>query len=165
MLYMKILKSVIKTEQQHQLLLTVVFIIYILFDIQLPHVLANMVDSLTGNIVVALLALSLFVYTTPMLGILGFIVAYIIVTRSSSKKGSVSNKKYIPSEKSKMSNFIKYNEATEFSKYNDYPNTLEEEMVAQMAPLVKPVENDTSSFKPVLDNDNHAAPIDYDGVV
>ena len=165
MLYMKILKSVIKTEQQHQLLLTVVFIIYILFDIQLPHVLANMVDSLTGNIVVALLALSLFVYTTPMLGILGFIVAYIMVTRSSSKKGSALNKKYIPSEKSKMNNFIKYNEATEFSKYNEYPRTLEEDMVAQMAPLVKPAENDTSSFKPVLDNDNHAAPIDYDGVV
>lgn len=165
MLYMKILKSVIKTEQQHQFFLTVVFIIYILFDIQLPHVLANMVDSLTGNIVVSLLALSLFMYTTPMLGILGFIVAYVMMTRSSSKGGQVLNQKHIPSEKSKMKNLVKYNEASEFSKYNDYPDTLEEEIVSKMAPQVNPPENDTSSFKPVLDNDNHAAPIDYDGVV
>ena len=63
---MKIANSVIKTEQQHQLFLTVVFIVYILFDIQLPSVLANMVNSLTGNIIVSLLALSLFVYTNPV---------------------------------------------------------------------------------------------------
>mgnify|MGYP006143607129 CR=1 FL=1 len=165
MLYMKILKSVIKTEQQHQLFLTIVFIIYILFDVQLPHVLANMIDSLTGNIVVSLLALSLFMYTTPMLGILGFVVAYIMIARSSSKKGAPLNNNYIPSEKSKMKNLIKYNDASEFSKYNEYPDTLEQEMVAKMAPLVRPAENDTSSYKPVLDNDNHAAPIDYEGVV
>lgn len=163
---MKIANSVIKTEQQHQLFLTVVFIVYILFDIQLPSVLANMVNSLTGNIIVSLLALSLFVYTNQVLGILGFIVAYLMVTRSSNKKGPHLVNKYIPSEKSKQKNLLKYNEATEFSKYNDYPETLEQEMVEKMAPLTNPpVENKESSFKPVLDQDFHAAPIDYEGVV
>lgn len=162
---MKFTKKVIKAEQQHQLLLTVLFIVYILFDIQLPTVLANMVDSLSGNIILALLALSIFVYTNPILGILGFIVAYLMVHRSSKKTGSYAEKHYLPSEKSKQADFLKYNEATEFSKYNEYPQTLEQDVVSKMAPLEDNTPEQDSSYKPIQDSDHHAAPIDYDGVV
>lgn len=162
---MKLLKKIMKEEQQHELLLTLLFIIYILFDIQLPSVLAKMVDSLTGNIVVALLALSVFVYTNPVIGILAFIVAYIMVLRSSTSTGSYAKKHYLPSEQNKEAQMKKYNEASEFSKYNDYPETLEQEMVSKMAPLEDDSPKEKSSFKPIQCPGHDAAPIDYEGVV
>lgn len=162
---MKLLKKLIKTEKQHEMLLTALFILYILFDIQLPTVLANLVDSLTGNIVVALLALSVFVYTNPIIGILAFIVAYLMVRRSSSASGSYAMKHYLPSEKTKQQDFLKYNQAAEFSKYNDFPDTLEQEVVAKMAPLEDNTPEEKSTFKPIQCPGHDAAPIDYDGVV
>lgn len=159
-------KKVIKVEKQHELLLTVLFIVYILFDVHLPKVLAEMVDTLTGNIVIAMFALSLLVFTNPILGILGIAVAFIMIHRASKTTGSYAKKHYLSSEKSKGQDFIKFNEATEFSKYNDYPATLEEEMVERMAPLSDPLPDDSkSTYKPMKEMDHRAAPIDYDGVV
>lgn len=162
---MKLLKKVMKAERQHEMLLTALFIIYILFDIQLPTVLANLVDSLTGNIVVSLLALSVFVYTNPIVGALAFIVAYLMVKRSEKTTGSYAMKHYLPSEENKEKQLRKYNQASEFSRYNDYPVTLEQEMVSKMAPLEDNTPKTKSSFKPIQCPGHDAAPIDYDGVV
>ena len=156
MIYMKLLKKLMKSEQKHEVGLGVVFIIYMLFDIQLPLPLANLVDTLTGNIVVALLALSVFVYTNPILGLLALVVGWLLVKRSSRDTGSHAIKHYLPSEKAKEG---------AFNKYNEYPVTLEQEMVAKMAPLVDGEPSSELHYKPILDKDHDAAPIDYEGVV
>ena len=162
---MKLANRVIKTEESHQTLLTVIFVIYILFDIQLPDVLAKMVSSITGNIIVALLALSLFAYTNPILGILGLIVAYLMVHRSSHQNGSYVGKMSGLSEQAKMNTMMKYNNDVEYSPHVDTPKTLEQEMVDNMAPLVSEGEPVNDNVKPVLAKNSYAAPIDYEGVV
>jgi hypothetical protein len=52
----------------------------------------------------------------------------------------------------------------DFSKYNDFPVTLEEEVVSQMAPIGNDGAAPNVSYKPILEGLHDAAPIDYDGV-
>ena len=63
---------------------------------------------------------------------------------------------YLPSEESKV---------IDFSKYNDFPVTLEEEVVSQMAPIGVDGSAPNMNYKPILEGLHDAAPIDYDGVV
>jgi hypothetical protein len=48
---------------------------------------------------------------------------------------------------------------------NQFPYTLEQEVVKKMAPMKFSDSTTTSSFSPVLDDTYDAAPIDYTGVV
>ena len=106
---MKYLKKLAKAEKKHELLLAVIFIIYLLFDIQTPHILAKPIDSLTGNIVVVLLAVSMFIYTNHLLGILALVVAYTLISRSRSEYIPAINNRHLPSENKRTSDFNKYN--------------------------------------------------------
>lgn len=152
---MKDLKKLVGSNEQ--LVLAVLLIVFILADVSLPGPLANMVDSVTGNIVVGLLALALFANGNPLLGMLGLVATYMLVSRSGRMSGGGhAAKKHMVSENSKV---------MDFSKYNDYPVSLEEEMVEKMAPLVKHPPAINVDYKPVLDKLHDAAPVDYTGVV
>jgi hypothetical protein len=54
-----------------QLLLVILFIIYLVIGFKTPESVAMMIDSSVGKIVVALIALLLFAYSNPILGVLG----------------------------------------------------------------------------------------------
>jgi len=71
------------------------------------------------------------------------------------KTGSYALNHFLPSEESKV---------LDFSKYNDFPVTLEEEVVSQMAPIGNDGAAPNMSYKPILEGLHDAAPIDYDGV-
>ena len=59
--------------------------------------------------------------------------------------------KFAPSEEKKMS---------QFTAYNQFPYTLEQEVVAKMAPIMKSGSSLTqASYKPLLDNLYDASPI------
>ena len=118
----------------------------------MPEPMATMVDTMAGKIIVVIIALSLFAYANPVIAILGLYVAYIIITRSSMATGSVALEKYMPSEEKKMS---------EFSAYNQFPYTLEQEVVKKMAPINKSsFLDEPATFKPMLENLYDASPID-----
>ena len=53
----------------------------------------------------------------------------------------------------------------DFPKYNDFPISLEEEMVEKMAPLVKYPSTSQSSYKAALNKIHDAADINYTGVI
>jgi len=74
---------------------------------------------------------------------------------SYKKSGTYALTNYLPSEESKV---------LDFSKYNDFPVTLEEEVVSQMAPIGNDGAAPNMSYKPILEGLHDAAPIDYDGV-
>jgi len=152
------MKNIFKTDKKHQFLLGIVLIIYILADIQTPLELAKLIDNVYGNIVVVLIALSIFVNgkSPNIIGILAFIVAYILIKRSSVSSGTHGIRNYVSSEKNKV---------LDFSKFNDFPVSLEEEVIAAMAPLVKHDAAPNVNYKPVLDGLHDAAPLDYDGVI
>ncbi len=156
MLYMKNLNDLFKEEKRHEMLLGLIFVIYILMDVDTPKSLANLVDNVYGNAAVAIIALSLFVHTDPVVGILGIVAAYQLIKRSSVETGTHAIRNYLPSEGKKI---------MDFAKCNDFAVTLEEEMVDKMAPLVKHDAPPNVDYKPVLDSLHDAAPIDYDGVI
>ena len=153
---MAILKDIVKTENRHQVVVAGALCAYILTGANVPQDLANFVDTTVGNIAVAALALSLFASLNPVVGVLGFLAAYELIRRSASQSSSGLIRNYVPGEKNKV---------IDFSRYNDYPVTLEQEMVARMAPLVVRPGSPNLHYKPVLDAMHHAAPINYQGVI
>ncbi|NBO42316.1 MAG: hypothetical protein EBU92_12545, partial [Betaproteobacteria bacterium] len=90
-----------------------------------------------GNIVVVLIALSFFTHSHPVVGVLGLFAAYVLIRRSSI---SSAIEAYIPSEERK---------SNELSILNQFPVTLEEQIVALRAPLADTeVGSATASFSP-----------------
>ena len=72
---MKFTKDLFKAEKAHQTLLAIVFAIYIIFNIDTPDFLQPLVNNVIGHVVIILLALSVFVHTGPIAGVLGFVMA------------------------------------------------------------------------------------------
>jgi hypothetical protein len=129
--------SVYKTARKHEMLLTVLFILYIVLNVPTPDVIAPYIDTPLGNIVIVVIALSLFMHSHAVVGVLGLFAAYMLIRRSS---GSAAVEAYVPSEKRK---------SEELSAYNQFPVTLEEQIVALRAPLADTeVGSATASFHP-----------------
>jgi hypothetical protein len=74
---------------------------------------------------------------------------------SYTKTETYALNNFLPSEQSKV---------IDFSKYNDFPVTLEEEVVSQMAPMGNDAAAPNMNYKPILEGLHDAAPINYDGV-
>ena len=150
-------KDLFKKEKRGEILLTILFIIYILMGYKTPTFIASMIDTIYGKIIVVSLAVLLFVYTNPILGVIGFYVAFDLIRRSSVTTGTLALDKYTPTEEKKVSSL---------NAMNQFPYTLEQEVVKNMAPINKTVDaTGISPFSPILDDTYDAAPIDYTGVV
>jgi len=129
-----------------QTILGLLFIIYLIGGYQTPAPLAEIIDTTPGKLILAIVSFSFFLSVHPLLGILGFIVAYEIVRRSiGSETASVI---YMPSERKKASQLAAFNEG-DLNENNQFPYTLEQEVVSKMAPM-KPTSIITSppSFMP-----------------
>lgn len=149
---MQNLKDLIKAENRHQLVLGIVLIIYIIMNVKTPKILSDLIDTIYGNIVVVVIAMILFSNSNPVIGVLAVVASYLLLKRSSISTGSMAIKKYLPSEKSR---------SDDFSKLNELPITLEEQMVSKMAPLVShPSSYNDDNVKPVLEAPKDASPVD-----
>jgi len=139
-----------------QIVLCIILILYLIMDYKTPEPLAGWVDSMVGKIIVVGLSLVLFACTNPVLGLIGFFVAYELIRRSAVTTGTDALAKYLPTEKKKQTNL---------TMYNQFPYTLEQEVVHKMAPLCMSNPLRDPSFKPDQSQTFHAAPVDYKGVV
>ena len=134
------MKDTVKNCHKHEMLLTVLIILYIVLNVPTPQIIAPYVDTPLGNIVIVLFALSFFMHSHPVVGILSLFAAYVLIRRSSDTTGSAAIEAYVPSEKHK---------SEELTALNQFSVTLEEEMVAIRAPLADTqVGSATSSFHP-----------------
>ena len=82
------------------------------------------------------------------MGVIGFFVAYDLIRRSSVATGNFGIDNYLPTEKTKQ---------TKMSSYNQYPYTLEQEMVKKMVPIVSK-DMTKASYVPMTDDVYDAAP-------
>jgi hypothetical protein len=90
-------------------------------------------------------------HTNPILAVLGLFVAFDLIRRSSLSTGIAALQKYAPSEVKKSS---------QFTAFNQFPYTLEQEVVAKMAPISNSGYSiNKASYKPLLDNTHEALPI------
>ena len=94
-----------------------------MFDIETPVELAKLVDSGMEHCYKAV-ALSMFAAAGPIAGILALLAAHTLIKTAS--KLVVRCKENQQEIKTKM-----------LKQYNDFPKTLEEEVVADMAPIVR----------------------------
>lgn len=66
-----------------EIALLIIFIFYLIFQVKTPSVLAEFVNSNLGMITILIIAVYLFLFTNPVLGILSIFVVYELIRRSS----------------------------------------------------------------------------------
>jgi hypothetical protein len=157
---MEFLKKLFEKKNTGQLILAILFIIYLVMNYNIPPNLASMINNTYGNILIIVIALLIFMVTNPIVGVLGFLVAYQMI--SSSNKYGLNLLQNLRNDYTQT----EHKKWGPFTASNQFPYTLEQEMVKKMTPGV-PVDsvNSPSSFKPILSNTNDAAPIHYNGVI
>jgi len=143
--------SLFKKQHMGELVLVILFIIYLIMGYKTPEPIASMIDSIVGKIVIFIIVIYMFMHTHPVLAVLALFVAFDLIRRSSVTTGIDALQRYAPSEEKKMS---------QFSAFNQFPYTLEQEVVKQMAPIVRSGSSlSKPSYKPLLENLYDAAPI------
>lgn len=127
-----------------ELVLVICMIIYLILGLDTPQIVADMVDNLLGKIIILFIVLFLFMNAHPILAVVATFVAFDLMRRSNNTTGLGALKQFTPSEERKMS---------QFTALNQFPYTLEQEVVSKMAPIVRSGSSMTqASYKPLLDN-------------
>jgi len=143
--------SLLKKEHRGELILTVIFIIYLILGYKTPQSLAFLVDNLIGKIVIFIIVIYMFLYKNPILAVITLFVAFDLMRRSSMTVDNNLIQSYIPSEENKMN---------QFTAFNQFPYTLEQEVVKKMAPIVQSGSvMKKASFRPMLENLYGASPL------
>jgi len=133
-----------KKEHMSEFVLVILMIIYLILGIRTPELIASLIDNIIGKVVIILIIMYLFIHSNPILAVVAAFVAFDLMRRSSQTTGLGDLQAYAPSEQKKMS---------QFSAFNQFPYTLEQEIVSKMAPIVRSGSSLTSaSYKPLLDN-------------
>ena len=140
-----------KKENMGQVILCILFIIYLIMGYKMPDSIANVIDTNYGKVIVVVMALILFAYANPVLGVLGFFVAFDLISKSSVATGTYALERYVPTEAKKES---------QLNAMNQFPYTLEQEVVAKMAPLSQSGYSiNEASYKPLLEDLHDASSI------
>lgn len=138
------------------IVLLAIFLIYVVFPVSTPQSLVPFIDSAFGMLVLFVVALSLFIYRSPILGVLFIFVAYELLRRNhynapaspivpSTKYSANRVPQKIPTQMEKNAELQMMNSPA--------PSTLEEEIISKETPVgvsVLPVGMETS-FHPAND--------------
>jgi hypothetical protein len=154
-------QTLMRQEKQHEMVIFVLLILYIVFTPSVPPALAQYAESTAGQVIVIILAITLFLSTNPVVGILGFLAAYEFIRRSSRTTGVYGIETFSPTEKKKQEVMVAMNPPSE--------KTLEEELVDKLV-VISPNDersgiSDGMSFQPVLGKLYGAVEPEYDGVI
>ena len=148
---MESFSSLLKKEHMGELVLVVLFIIYLIMGSKTPEPVAGMVDTLVGKIAIFIIIIYLFMHANPILAVLALFVGFDLIRRSSMATGIDALRRFAPSEEKKSS---------QSTAFNQFPYTLEQEVVAKMAPIMKSGSSlSQASYKPLLDNLYDASPV------
>jgi hypothetical protein len=124
------------------LVLSALMVVFIVMDISPPTNVCMLVDTIVGKAVVIMIALSLF-SLDMLMGTVGIVAAYIFIMRCSKKEEIMT---FSPSEVKKTK---------QLSAMNQYPLTVEEEIIGKMLPRTNP-DLQTPDYKPTLNNLHNA---------
>jgi hypothetical protein len=142
--------SLFDKKNMPQLVLAVLFIIYLVMGYKMPGSVASIIDTTGGKIVIVLAALGLFAYSNPILGVLALLVAYQLVKGASVKTGMAGLEQYYPTEQKKW---------TPFTPTHQFSYTLEQEVVKNMTTQKFNTSYVKAPFSPLLEDTYDAAPL------
>ena len=168
------------SEKPSQLILGIIFVLYILMNVQTPAFLASSIDTIFGKVLIVAIAAVIFVKTNPVIGVLGLVVAYQMIKTASVSTGTYGLRHYLPSENSKMREMQSFNAEQvvslpepvhhqqaqqmqaqqpeqQMQAITNMDGDLEVQTVAQMAPLVMNGGESLLNYSPVLDDQHSAA--------
>jgi hypothetical protein len=128
-----------------EMVLLALFVLYLVFPVATPFRLAPYVDSGLGLLVVLAVVVFLFMYSHPVLAVVYVFVAYELIRRSSLVTGRTAYIQYTPTQQKRDQEMARMNPPAEV--------TLEENVVAAMAPVGHPMDGEfmETVFKPVAD--------------
>jgi len=131
------------------LILGIIFVLYLVIDEdQHPEISKFTKNNLT-KVFVVLLVFYLFIYTTPVLGVLGLLATLKLFTSSDHFYFSSNNLfDYAPTEEQV---FSKYTATNQFPSY-----TLEEEIISKMTDSDFNYTYEKTPWRPVLTNTNNS---------
>lgn len=135
-----------------EIVLGILFIIYLIMKYPTPEPLATMIDNPVGKMVVIGIALCMFSCSSPILALLAVLVAFQLIMGSEVATGTFAIDNYLPSD---------FKKDGQFTAFNQFPYTLEQEVVSRMAPQREPIILSPPSFSPVLEANYDAAKV-YD---
>lgn len=138
--------KMLKRERTEYLLIALL-VVFILFEVQIPRVVGTILNSILGRIVILIIVVDLL-FRHPVLGAMALIAAYILHHRSEKSTGEYQARRFVPSD---------YTRNTNLTVYNQFPVTLEEEMIHKMVPLVNSGSTAPPSFTPTQDKLHQAA--------
>ena len=143
--------SLLKKEHRGELFLTVILIIYLILGAETPEPIALLINNILGKIIIFMIVIYMFLHANPILAIIFLFVAFELMRRTSSVMYDNAVQTYVPSE---------CNKSKQFTAFNQFPYTLEQEVVKKMAPIVQSgsVLN-KPTYKPMFDNFHNASPI------
>lgn len=134
-----------KAMSNLEVLLVVLFALFIILPIDVPLVLAKLIDSSLGMVVIFALAVYLFFKEDPVVAVLFVLVAYELIRRSDKATGKQIIMKHTPTQEKKDEKMKKMNPVKKA--------TLEEEIVDKMAPVGKSdmISYVSTTFSPVAE--------------
>jgi len=143
---MSLLDKITKDMKQSDIVVSAILLLYILMDFKPPVSIAIFIDeNILAQLAIYGLALGVFMYHSPIVGVVALFAANEVVKRSKVSTGGQAVFKYLPSQ-DKMDDTL--------TALNQYPVTLEEELVSTMAPLVLDGPSGPPSYVPVLEPTN-----------
>jgi len=138
------------TKKMGNLFLGLLFIIFILFNFEIPYNLSTLIDTKIGIVIIVFILLLLVCYAHPIVTVLGFLTAYELIKRSSIKSGNNNLEKYYPIQQKKWS---------PYNMHNQFPVTLEQEIVSKMTKTPLNPTPTKASYLPILENNYNASSI------
>lgn len=149
--------DVLKKLSSKEMIVMISFILYIILPVQTPSSLIPLINSYIGLIAIFAITVALFVYTTPVLGILFVFVAYELLRRSSIVQPAYLEEKtltqYMPD--SEPVSFVSQEQKdSDLAKMNpEQPRSLEEDVVSSSISTIGNGFSFTStSFLPVAED-------------
>lgn len=158
MIYMDSFSKLFKKEHMGELVLFILFVIYLVMGYPTPEPVAVVVNSFVGKIFIFFIVFYLFLYKNPVLAVLSLFVVIDLIRRSTYYNTDAATRiEQILNpgctDGPEMSQYP-------FTKFNQFPYTLEQEVVKKMAPIVQSGSVLTKpSFKPFLESDHDASPV------
>lgn len=143
---MTLLDKISNNMKQSDIIVSTILLLYILMDFKPPVSIAIFIDeNILAQMAIYGLALGVFMYYHPIVGVIALFAANEVVKRSKVSTGGQAVFKYLPSQ-DKMDSTL--------TSLNQYPVTLEEEVVSTMAPLVLDGPSGPPSYEPILESTN-----------
>jgi len=159
-------RSLLKRVTLPEVLVLVVFIMYLVFPVSTPSGLSPYIESPFGLLVIFAITVALFVYSHPVLAVLYLFVAYTLLRRSAVVKHTVhyvretktSEQKQVAAEK-QVAEATPTEEPRNVRPGSTQPVTLEEQIVLERAPIGKSekITFMQTTFKPVATNTTGAS--------